>query len=145
MSSSNFSSVAAFIWSVADVLRGDFKQSQYGRIILPFTLLRRLECVLAKTKPAVLEKFEQVKNMPLEAQDKLLAHAAKLSFYNTSAMDLSRLGETQVAHNLEVYVRSFSPNAREIFEHFDFYNTLSKLAEADLLYTVADKFANTDW
>lgn len=144
MSSSNFSSVAAFIWSVADVLRGDFKQSQYGRIILPFTLLRRLECVLAKTKPAVLAKFEQVQTMPLEAQDKLLAHAAQLSFYNTSAMDLSRLGETQVAHNLEVYVRSFSPNAREIFEHFDFYNTLSKLAEADLLYTVADKFANTD-
>jgi type I restriction enzyme M protein len=140
----NFSQTAALIWSVADLLRGDFKQSQYGRIILPFTLLRRLECVLEATKPMVLEKYETVKTFPYEAQDKLLVHTAQLSFYNTSKMDLSKLGETGVASNLESYVQSFSPNAREIFEHFDFFNTIDKLAEADLLYKVAKSFANTD-
>lgn len=144
MTDNNFSSTAAFLWSVADLLRGDFKQSQYGRIILPFTLLRRLECVLEATKPAVLEKYETVKAMPIEAQDKLLTHAAQLSFYNTSKMDLNRLGETDVASNLESYIQSFSPNAREIFEHFDFFNTIDKLAEADLLYKVAKRFATTD-
>ncbi|EOC5885982.1 N-6 DNA methylase [Vibrio vulnificus] len=140
----NFSSIAAFLWSVADLLRGDFKQSQYGRIILPFTLLRRLECVLEATKPEVLAKYETVKAMPIEAQDKLLTHAAKLSFYNTSKMDLNHLGETGVASNLESYIQSFSPNAREIFEHFDFFNTIDKLEEADLLYKVAKRFATTD-
>lgn len=144
MTNNNFSSIAAFLWSVADLLRGDFKQSQYGRIILPFTLLRRLECVLEATKPDVLAKYETVKAMPIEAQDKLLTHAAKLSFYNTSKMDLNRLGETGVASNLESYIQSFSPNAREIFEHFDFFNTIDKLAEADLLYKVAKRFATTD-
>ncbi|MGJ3353133.1 type I restriction-modification system subunit M [Providencia sp. Je.9.19] len=144
MTNNNFSSTAAFLWSVADLLRGDFKQSQYGRIILPFTLLRRLECVLAATKPDVLVKYEAVKSMPIEAQDKLLTHAAQLSFYNTSKMDLNRLGETGVARNLENYIQSFSPNAREIFEHFDFFNTIDKLEEADLLYKVAKRFAITD-
>ncbi|ELY5143840.1 SAM-dependent DNA methyltransferase [Vibrio vulnificus] len=144
MTNNNFSSTAAFLWSVADLLRGDFKQSQYGRIILPFTLLRRLECVLEATKPEVLAKYETVKAMPIEVQDKLLTHAAKLSFYNTSKMDLNRLGETGVASNLESYIQSFSPNAREIFEHFDFFNTIDKLEEADLLYKVAKRFATTD-
>ncbi|MCQ9063691.1 type I restriction-modification system subunit M [Vibrio diabolicus] len=144
MTNNNFSSTAAFLWSVADLLRGDFKQSQYGRIILPFTLLRRLECVLEATKPEVLAKYEAVKAMPIEAQDKLLTHAAQLSFYNTSKMDLNRLGETGVASNLESYIQSFSPNAREIFEHFDFFNTIDKLEEADLLYKVAKRFATTD-
>ncbi|HAS6881995.1 TPA: N-6 DNA methylase [Vibrio parahaemolyticus] len=144
MTNNNFSSTAAFLWSVADLLRGDFKQSQYGRIILPFTLLRRLECVLEATKPDVLAKYETVKAMPIEAQDKLLTHSAQLSFYNTSKMDLNRLGETGVASNLESYIQSFSPNAREIFEHFDFFNTIDKLEEADLLYKVAKRFAATD-
>ncbi|MHC0045834.1 type I restriction-modification system subunit M [Vibrio campbellii] len=144
MTNNNFSSTAAFLWSVADLLRGDFKQSQYGRIILPFTLLRRLECVLEENKPEVIAKFEAVKAMPVEAQEKLLTHTAKLSFYNTSKMDLNRLGETGVASNLESYIQSFSPNAREIFEHFDFFNTIDKLEEADLLYKVAKQFAKTD-
>lgn len=144
MADSNFSTTAAFLWSVADLLRGDFKQSQYGRIILPFTLLRRLECVLEETKSDVLAKYEAVKAMPIEAQDKLLSHAAQLSFYNTSKMDLNHLGETGVASNLESYIQSFSPNAREIFEHFDFFNTIDKLEEADLLYKVARRFASTD-
>lgn len=142
--SDNFSSTASFLWSVADLLRGDFKQSQYGRIILPFTLLRRLECVLENTKPSVLSMYEAVKDKPIEAQDKILTHAAKLSFYNTSKMDLNKLGETGVAENLESYVQSFSPNAREIFEHFDFFNTIDKLDEADLLYNAVKHFRKED-
>lgn len=144
MTNNNFSSTAAFLWSVADLLRGDFKQSQYGRIILPFTLLRRLECVLEATKEQVLDKYESVKVMPFEAQEKVLTHTAQFSFYNTSKMDLNKLGETGVARNLENYIQSFSPNAREIFEHFDFFNTIDKLEEADLLYKVAKRFASTD-
>ncbi|QCZ94373.1 type I restriction-modification system subunit M [Salinimonas iocasae] len=140
----NFSSTAAFIWSVADLLRGDFKQSQYGRIILPFTLLRRLECVLADKKDAIVAKYDEVKAMPAEAQEQILKHVADLSFYNTSRMDLNHLGETGVADNIEAYVRAFSPSAREIFEQFDFFNTIDKLDEADLLYKVAKRFAVTD-
>ncbi len=144
MTNNNFSSTAAFLWSVADLLRGDFRQSQYGRIILPFTLLRRLECVLEESKEQVLAKFESVKAMPFEAQDKVLTHTAKFSFYNTSKMDLNTLGETNISGNLENYIQSFSPNAREIFEHFDFFNTIDKLEEANLLYKVAKRFAQTD-
>jgi type I restriction enzyme M protein len=91
----NFSQTAAYIWSLADLLRGDFKQSQYGRVILPFTILRRLECVLAATKPKVLaqvEKLKDNKKLEAEAREKFLLKAAKQSFYNTSAMDLSTMG-----------------------------------------------------
>jgi type I restriction enzyme M protein len=87
----NFSQTAAYIWSLADLLRGDFKQSQYGRVILPFTILRRLECVLAATKPKVLaqvEKLKDNKKLEAEAREKFLLKAAKQSFYNTSATDL---------------------------------------------------------
>ena len=139
----NFSATAAFIWSVADLLRGDFKQSQYGRIILPFTLLRRLECVLAPTKAAVLAEYDKRKDsdLPLDA---FLKKAAKLPFYNTSPMDLGTLGETQILDNLDTYIRSFSPDAREIFEHFGFHGFLEKLDEANLLYLVMQKFAGMD-
>ena len=87
--------LASYIWSLADLLRGDFKQSQYGRIILPFTLLRRLECVLEGSKAAVLAEAEKVKtmNLPEEAEEKILLRASGLTFFNTSPMDLSKLGE----------------------------------------------------
>ncbi|MCA1805698.1 MAG: type I restriction-modification system subunit M, partial [Xanthomonadaceae bacterium] len=139
----NFTTHAAFIWSVADLLRGDFKQSQYGRIILPFTLLRRLECVLAPTKAAVLTEHEKRKDSDLPL-DGFLKKAAKLPFYNTSPMDLGTLGETQVLDNLDTYIRSFSPEAREVFEHFGFHGFLEKLDEANLLYLVMQKFATMD-
>jgi type I restriction enzyme M protein len=139
----NFTTHAAFIWSVADLLRGDFKQSQYGRVILPFTLLRRLECVLAPTKVAVLAEYEKRKDSDLPL-DGFLKKAARLPFYNTSPMDLGTLGETQVLDNLDTYIRSFSPEAREVFEHFGFHGFLEKLDEANLLYLVMQKFASMD-
>ncbi|BDY04687.1 restriction endonuclease subunit M [Ferrimonas sp. YFM] len=140
----NTSSLAGLIWSVADLLRGDFKQSQYGRIILPFTVLRRLECVLAPTKDKVLGMVDTTKSMPEEAANKLLLNAASQSFYNTSKLDLSKLGETQIWDNLDAYVRAFSPDAREIFEHFAFEKFITELDKADLLYKVVQKFAHFD-
>ncbi|MBN2702966.1 MAG: SAM-dependent DNA methyltransferase [Pontiellaceae bacterium] len=139
-----FSKLPAFIWSVADLLRGEFKQSQYGRIILPFTLLRRLECVLEPTKANVLAEFDRCAKMNPDAAEKVLLNRAGLSFYNTSPMNLGSLGETQVLDNLETYVQSFSPSAREIFENFRFTEFIEKLEEANLLYIVANKFAGID-
>lgn len=140
----SFSSTAAFIWSVADLLRGDFKQSQYGRIILPFTLLRRLECVLEPTKEAVLAQYEKAKEMPEDAAHKLLLHSARQPFYNVSQMNLGTLGQNQVLENLESYIHSFSPDAREIFDYFLFTDFLVQLNDANLLFRVAGKFAEMD-
>src|SRR6185369_14189400 len=142
----NFSQTAAFIWSVADLLRGDFKQSQYGRIILPFTLLRRLECVLEQSKPAVLAKHAEVSKMklPEEAYEKMVLRATDENFFNVSPMDLSRLGESGIKDNLENYIQCFSRDAREIFEYFKFAEFIGQLNDANLLYKVVQKFANTD-
>src|SRR5690554_3174113 len=114
--------LAAFCWSIADLLRDDFKQSQYGRIILPFTLLRRLEGVLEASKEQVLAEYEKVQkmNLPEEAQEKMLLRATQidghtLSFYNTSKMDLSKLGQDDIKSNLESYTQCSSSDAREIF------------------------------
>ncbi len=145
--------LAAFIWSVADLLRGDFKQSQYGRVILPFTLLRRLECVLEPSKDAVVTEHERIKamNLPEEAQEKFLLRATQspaqpdgLSFFNTSPMNLGKMGQSNIKANLEKYVQSFSKDAREIFEHFKFDEFVGLLEDANLLYKVVKKFATTD-
>ena len=142
----NFSQTAAFIWSVADLLRGDFKQSQYGRIILPFTLLRRLECVLEDTKANVVAESQRIAGMglPEEAQEKFIIRASKRPFYNISPMDLSKMGQSDIKDNLNTYVQSFSKDAREIFEHFKFEEFVGQLADANLLYKVVQMFANTD-
>jgi len=140
----NFSTTAAFIWSVADLLRGDFKQSQYGRIILPFTVLRRLECVLAPTKARVLAEYKEVKRKPEEFQDKILRKAAKQEFYNTSELSLATLSSSQILKDIENYVASFSKDSREIFEHFHFSEFLAQLNEANLLYKVVEKFKDID-
>lgn len=147
MTNNNFSQVAAFIWSVADLLRGDFKQSQYGRVILPFTLLRRLECVLEASKVDVLAANEKIKTMPLpeEAKEKMLFKATQgLSFCNTSELDLGSLGQKDIRSNLNTYIQNFSADAREIFEHFKFDEFIGLLDDANLLYKVVQKFASTD-
>ena len=144
MNASNHSQTAAFLWSIAELLRGDFKQSQYGRIILPFTLLRRLECVLAPTKAAVLTAWEQHRAKPELARDKLLLRVAGQQFYNTSPLTLARLSDTQTADDLISYVQGFSPEAREIFEHFHFEEFVDQLTASNLLYQVVQRFAETD-
>ena len=139
--------LASYIWSLADLLRGDFKQSQYGRIILPFTLLRRLEGVLEDTKEAVLAEYEKVQKMklPEEAAEKLLLRATGgLAFFNTSKMDLSKLGEANIKENLESYVQSFSRHGREIFEYFNFSEFVGQLNDANLLYKFVQRVRQTD-
>src|SRR5690554_943311 len=143
--------LASYCWSIADLLRGDFRQSQYGRIILPFTLLRRLEGVLEASKEQVLAEYERIKpmNLPEEAQEKLLLRATQmngetLSFYNVSKMDLSKLGQDDIKSNLESYIQGFSKDAREIFEYFNFAEFLGQLNDADLLFKVVQKVRQTD-
>lgn len=153
MTNTNFSQTAAFIWSVADLLRGDFKQSQYGRVILPFTLLRRLECVLEESKDSVVVQAEKIQamNLPEDAQEKMLLRATQspnnkkgLSFFNTSPMNLGKMGQSDIKANLENYIQCFSADAREIFEHFKFDEFVGLLDDANLLYKVVKKFATTD-
>jgi type I restriction enzyme M protein len=144
MNSTNHSQTAAFLWAIADLLRGDFKQSQYGRIILPFTLLRRLECVLEPTKPAVLEAAQEHQTKPDLVREKLLLRAAGQQFYNASPLALGTLSDTQTADDLMSYVQSFSTDAREIFEHFRFEEFVQQLAASNLLYQVVQRFAATD-
>ncbi|HSH84796.1 MAG TPA: class I SAM-dependent DNA methyltransferase, partial [Guyparkeria sp.] len=144
MNTESHSQLASFIWSVADLLRGDFKQSQYGRIILPFTLLRRLECVLAPTKAKVLEEAETHEAKPEPVRDQLLLRAAGQTFFNASPLTLGTLSQTQTADDLLSYVRAFSADAREIFEHFEFENYVQQLDAANLLYKVVESFAATD-
>ncbi|WP_291833777.1 class I SAM-dependent DNA methyltransferase [Brevundimonas sp.] len=141
----NHQSLSAFIWSVADLLRGDYKQSDYGKVILPFTVLRRLDCVLAATKPAVLAEFEKRSGEGLNPEPFLL-RAAGQSFYNTSPMDMAKLiGDSDhIAHNLYAYIQAFSPAVRDIFERFEFATQIDRLAKAGLLYQVAEKFARID-
>ncbi|WP_246194426.1 type I restriction-modification system subunit M N-terminal domain-containing protein [Pseudoxanthomonas jiangsuensis] len=141
----NQASLSAFIWSVADLLRGDYKQSEYGRVILPFTVLRRLDCVLALTKPAVLKEFEAKTAAGLNP-DPFLLRKAGTSFYNTSPLDMARLlgDQDHIRQNLYAYIQAFSPAARDIFERFDFHAQVERLAKANLLYLVTEKFANID-
>jgi type I restriction enzyme M protein len=141
----NHQSLSAFIWSVADLLRGDYKQSDYGKVILPFTVLRRLDCVLAATKPAVLAELDKRSGEGLNPEPFLL-RAAGQSFYNTSKMDMAKLmGDADhIAQNLYAYIQAFSPAVRDIFERFEFIGQVDRLAKAGLLYQVTEKFARID-
>ncbi len=139
--------LAADLWALAKLLRGDFKRSQYGRVILPFALLRRLECVLKTSKLAVLAEAAKVEKMAIaeEAKEKRLLRATGgLSFFNTSPMDLSTLGESGIKANLERYIQCFSKDAREIFDHFKFAEFIGLLNDANLLYKVVQKVRTMD-
>ncbi|ADJ27395.1 N-6 DNA methylase [Nitrosococcus watsonii C-113] len=141
----NHSQTAAFLWSIADLLRGDFKQSQYGRIILPFTLLRRMECVLEPTKAKVVQQATVHQHKPDHVREMLLRRAASgLQFFNASPLTLGTLSDTQTAADLMSYAQSFSTDACEIFEHFEFENFVQQLSSANLLYQVVQRFAATD-
>ncbi|MBD3877491.1 N-6 DNA methylase [Stutzerimonas kunmingensis] len=144
MNTENHSQTAAFLWSIADLLRGDFKQSQYGRIILPFTLLRRMECVLAPTKDEVIKQTFAQEGRPDTVREMILLRAAGQQFFNASPLTLGTLSDTQTAFDLMSYVQSFSKDAREIFEHFHFEDFVQQLSAANLLYQVVQRFAATD-
>ena len=141
----NQQNLSSFIWSVADLLRGDYKQSEYGRVILPFTVLRRIDCVLEPTKADVLEELERRKSDGLNPEPFLLKKSGKL-FYNTSPLDVKKLmgDQDNIAENVFSYIQGFSSDVRDIFECFDFRIQLERLAKANLLYLVTEKFANID-
>ena len=137
--------LSSFIWSVADLLRGDYKQSEYGKVILPFTVLRRLDCVLESTKPAVLAELATRTKSGLNPEPFLLRKSGQL-FYNTSPLDLKKLmgDQDHIAENLRAYMQAFSPAVRDIFESFEFHTQIDKLAKSGLLYIVTEKFATID-
>ncbi|MEI7673614.1 MAG: class I SAM-dependent DNA methyltransferase, partial [Deltaproteobacteria bacterium] len=138
--------LSELIWSVADLLRGDYKQADYGKVILPFTLLRRLDCVLTDTKAAVLQELALRKGMAETAREHLLVKAAGQSFYNISKFDLPTLtGDPQhLKENLLSYLRAFSPNARDIFDRYKFAEQIESLDAKNLLFMVTEKFAAFD-
>ena len=135
--------LASFIWKNAEDLWGDFKHTDFGKIILPFTLLRRLECVLEPTRDDVREMHVAIKDQGLNT-DLILRQRANLPFYNTSQYSLATLGATRTRSNLEAYIAGFSENARVIFEQFNFTDTIARLARADILFKICQNFANTD-
>ena len=135
----------AFIWAVADLLRSVYKQSEYGRVILPLTVLRRLDCVLEPTKHNVLAIADKLPES-LENRAPVLAHAAGQSFYNTSNHTFATLlaDPDNVAGNLRNYIAGFSESARDIIDKFNFDTQIDRLTEHNLLYLVVSKFADLD-
>jgi type I restriction enzyme M protein len=142
----NHGEIVTFLWGVADLIRDSFKRGKYQDVILPLTVLRRLDCVLAATKEKVLAKQAELRGKKLENLDPQLRRITGYAFYNTSRYDFAKLlGDApHLAVNLRNYIAGFSSNMREVLEKFNFDNTISKLDEAGLLFQVLERFKNTD-
>src|SRR4051812_23956840 len=136
---------AAFIWSVADLLRGDYKQSEYGKVILPLTVIRRLDCVLEPTKDAVLEKHKELAGR-IENVEPVLQAVADQHFYNTSPLTFTKLLDdpNTIADSLQLYIGGFSEAAKDVIDKFDFGVQIERLRRANVLYQVVAKFAEID-
>ncbi|MEM9034575.1 MAG: class I SAM-dependent DNA methyltransferase [Actinomycetota bacterium] len=137
---------AAFIWSVADLLRGDYKQSEYGRVILPLTVLRRLDCVLDPVKADMLAEHERLAGR-VDNFGPVLDRLTEIKgLWNTSRFDLPKLLDDpdNLADNLRAYIHGFSPKARDILDKFDFPAQIARLDKAKLLYLVVSKFAEVE-
>lgn len=142
----NFSETANFIWSIAELLRGDYKQSEYGKVILPLTVLRRLDCVLADTKEMVLKEYPRVQQMNVQNIDPILNQITGLKFHNRSLYDFNKLiaDPEHIGSNIRNYINGFSDSARDILENFAFEVQINRLDEANLLYMVIKKFQEID-
>lgn len=142
----NIKESANFIWSIADLLRGDYKQSDYGKVILPLTVLRRLDCVLENSKAAVLKKHEQSKSLNIQNLDPILNKSAGYNFHNHSQFDFNKLvaDPNNIASNLRNYINGFSEDAREIIEQFEFDNQITKLDDNNLLFMIIKRFQEVD-
>ncbi len=142
----NFSEKVSFIWSVADLLRGPYRPNQYKDIMLPLTVLRRLDCVLQPTKAAVLAKWQKLQGGKIKNLESILNHEAGLQFHNTSRFTFEELkgDPDNIAANLTQYIKSFSSRARDIIEHFGFEEHIAKLDEANRLFLVISKFCEID-
>jgi type I restriction enzyme M protein len=141
----NFQEKVAFIWSVADLLRGDYKQSEYGKVILPLTVLRRLDSVLEPTKPQVLKRHEELRGR-LENVDPVLMQVTGHGFYNTSPFTFPKLLDdpANVGQNLRSYILGFDAGTYDVIAKFEFEVQIRKLERSNLLYKVASKFADID-
>ncbi|MFO1397525.1 MAG: class I SAM-dependent DNA methyltransferase [Burkholderiales bacterium] len=141
----SFQELASFLWSVADLLRGDYKQADYGKVILPFTLLRRLDCVLEPTKEAVVAEHAKRKNEGVNP-DVFLRRKSKQTFYNVSRFTLPGLlaDQKHIRQNLVAYIGDFSPDARDVFERFKFIERVRELDDKNLLFMLVQKFAAVD-
>jgi type I restriction enzyme M protein len=152
MTPGNFQQLSNFIWSVADLLRGPYRPPQYERVMLPLTVLRRFDAVLAPTKEAVLKLYETLKDKDPQLVDRVLNESAKdddgnpLGFHNHSRLDFHKLkgDPDNIGRHLTDYINGFSENIRKIFERFEFDKEIEKLEEADRLYLVVSQFAEID-
>ncbi len=142
----NFGEYVSFIWNVADLLRGPYRPNQYGRVILPLTVLRRLDCVLEPTKEKVLRRATDLKGSPEPLIEKLLQQESKQKFFNVSKYSFERLAAdpNHIAANFTKYLKGFSRQARDILEQFSLETELAKLEEPNLLFLVVKKFAAID-
>jgi len=140
-----FQDKVALVWAVADLLRGDFKPHEYGSVILPFVVLRRLECALEDTKDKVIAKDKSLGNK-IKDKESILCSVSGHTFYNTSPYNLSKiLADTKkIASNLNSYIYSFSPSASEVLEKYGFPEKIKRLDESQLLYLIVGKFADLD-
>ena len=136
---------AGLIWAIAELLRGDYRPAEYGKVVLPFTLLRRLDCVLAPTKAAVLNEYEKRRDFGIDPSF-FLTSASGFSFYNTSKFDFEKLvaASSDIKANLLDYINGFSENTRDIFERYEFAAQIERLDNANLLFLIVQKFEATD-
>ena len=146
MNASTHSQLASFIWKICNLLRGPYKRNEYRKVILPLTVLRRFDCVLADTKQAVLTANKQHSHQPDNLRQQLLEAAAGRPFYNTSKLDFQRLLDDPnlLAQNLNAYIHGFSENVQEIIERFGFSDHIARMDEKNLLYEVIKAFAGVD-
>ena len=139
-----FQDKISFVWAVADLLRGDFKPHEYGQVILPFVVLRRLECALEKNKDAVIERNKKLSG--IKDPEAILNSVSGHNFYNVSPLNLSKIlsDPNKVASNLNTYIHAFSPSASEVLDKYGFPEKIKKLESAELLYQIVSKFADLD-
>lgn len=142
----NFSEKANFIWTVAELLRGPYRPNQYKDVMLPMTVLRRLDCVLEPTKDKVLAKAKEMKGGKVTNLDPILNKVAGQPFHNTSKFTFEKLkgDPANVAANLVHYIKGFSSRARDIIDHFGFEEHIAKLDKADRLFLVVQRFCEID-
>jgi type I restriction enzyme M protein len=140
--SANVNEKAGLIWAIADKLTGVYKPHEYGEVILPLTVIRRFDCILAEKKDAVLAKYEQVKNLPMK--DILLRNTSGFAFYNVSKYTFERLLDDpdHIEENFRDYLNGFSENVREIIEKFKFDGHITTMANKNILYIVIKEFTS---
>lgn len=138
--------MADFIWDICNLLRGPYKRNEYRKVILPLTVLRRFDCILAPTKEKAIEEYNKVKGKPESIIKAKMEQVTGVKFYNLSKLDFSKLLDdaNQVAPNLNSYINNFSANIREIFDRFEFEDEIRKMSEKNILFQVIKKFSKVD-